>query len=34
MREINLGKETESEFLEKVKVYYTHLKNSGYKYPA
>ena len=34
MREIDLGKETESEFLEKVKVYYAHLKNSGYKYPA
>jgi soluble lytic murein transglycosylase len=34
MREISQGEETDSEFLEKVKVYYQHLKNSGYKYSA
>ena len=34
MREISQGEETDSEFLEKVKIYYQHLKNSGYKYPA
>jgi len=34
MREISQGEETDSEFLEKVKVYYQHLKNNGYKYPV
>ncbi len=34
MRDINSGKEAESEFLEKVKIYYAHLKSNGYRYPA
>jgi soluble lytic murein transglycosylase len=34
MREINQGEEYDSEFLEKVKVYYQNLKDNGYKYPA